>query len=152
MESCIFDFDKSPTFMMKWNKEFDVEEIATNCFYVVLVDNICDDNILDCLNADKQLRYSSEHLLMLQCSLSYTDDGDSSYITIAEDVTITFPYTDEHHTAIESFDMKGVFVTNDAGYVMGYSINTYSLNINTQFTIEEGLKLWSVLEAINNGE
>ena len=30
--------------MQKWNKEFDVEDIGTNCFYIVLVDEVCDNN------------------------------------------------------------------------------------------------------------
>ena len=145
MESCIFDFDKSPSFMMKWNKEFDVEDIGTNCFYIVLVDDECDDNIEQVLDEEKKIRYSEEHLLSLSCNLKYEDDGDNAIISLDGDVTHTFADG-------ESFDMKGVFVTNERGYVMGYSINQYSMNINNQFTMEYGLKLWSILEGKLNGE
>ena len=129
--------------MQKWNKEFDVETLGSG-FHVVLVDDICDDNILDCLN-DKKLKYASSHLLSLDCTLKYTDDGDNAIISLDGEVTHTF--ADD-----ESFNMKGIFVTNSEGYVMGYSINQYSMNINNQFVMDDGLKLWSILEGKLNGE
>ena len=152
MQSVVMDFKKSPTFMRKWNKEFDVEDIGTNCFYIVLVDDICDDNISDCLNTDNQIKYSEEHCLPVEVTLKYEEQNDNAYLTVDGDVSIIFPYTDTYHSAITSFNMKGIFVTNDAGYVMGYSINQYSVNVNTKFTIADGLKLWSLLEVVNNGE
>lgn len=152
MQSFIFDFKKSPSFLDKWNKEFDVEAINTNCFYIVLVDDICDDNILDCLNPDKQLKYSEEHLLPMECSLNYVKDGVDSYIRLDGDVDIVFPYTDNNSISHESFNMKGAFLTTDSGYVIGYSINTYSLNINTEFIIEDGLTFWSIIEGGIYGE
>lgn len=145
VESVVLDFDKSPTFMKKWNKEFDVEDIGTNCFYIVLVDDICDDNISDVLDAENKIKYDEEHLLSLKCTLKYEDDGDTSYVSLDGDVTHTFGGN-------ENFNMKGVFVTNESGYVMGYSINQYSFNISNQFILDDGLKLWTILEAKLHGE
>ena len=145
VESVVLDFDKSPTFMKKWNKEFDVEDIGTNCFYIVLIDDVCDDNISDVLDAENKIKYDEEHLLSLECTLKYEDDGDTSYVSLDGDVTHTFAEG-------ESFNMKGVFVTNESGYVMGYSINQYSFNINNQFIMDDGLKLWTISEAKLNGE
>ena len=138
--------------MQKWNKEFDVEDIGTDCFYIVLIDDVCDDNISDVLDIENKISYSEEHLLQLPCNLKYEDDGDNAYISIDGTVTLTFPYTDAHHTAIEDFNMKGVFVTNQSGYVMGYSINQYSMNISNQFILDDGLKLWSIMEGKYYGE
>ena len=145
VESVVLDFDKSPSFMMKWNKEFDVEDIGTNCFYIVLIDDICDDNITDVLDVENKIKYDEEHLLPLKCNLKYEDDGDTSYVSLDGNVTHTFAQG-------KSFNMKGVFVTNESGYVMGYSINQYSFNINNQFIMDDGLKLWTILEAKLHGE
>ena len=145
VESCILDFDKSPSFMQKWNKEFDVEDIGTDCFYIVLIDDICEDNISDVLDNENKISYSEEHLLSLPCNLKYEDDGDNAYISLDGTVTHTFE-------SDERFNMKGVFVTNQSGYVMGYSINQYSMNISNQFILDDGLKLWSILEGRVNGE
>ena len=153
MQSFIFDFKKSPSFLGKWNKEFDVEDINTNCFYIVLVDDSCNDNIEDCLNPDGQLDYAEEHLLPIQCSLKYETIGTNSYIRLDGDVDIVFPYYDEAtEITYDNFNMKGVFITTDSGYVMGYSINTYSMNINTEFIIEDGITFWSIIEGELYGE
>ena len=143
MQSFIFDFRKSPTFFQKWNKEFDVEDIGSNCFYLVLVDDICADNIDDVLTEDGQISYSNTHLLKKQCFLEYTQiDNDHSEITLDGEVEITLA---------NPFNMKGAFLTNDAGYVMGYSINTSSLQISEAIIFEDGLRFWTMGEC-NNGE
>ena len=140
MQSYIFDFEKSPSFMRKWNKEFDVEDIGTNCFNIVLVDDICDDNISDCLNQDGQLKYDESHLKSVECSLVYNEDSDYDTSNIALANSVTVPFTTD-----EVFSMKGVFITNDAGYVMGYSIYTTSINISN-LSFEKDLILWDIVE------
>ena len=140
LQSYVFDFRKSPTFDRKWNKEFDVEDIETNCFNIVLVNDICDDNIEDCLNADNQLRYNEEDMLFIDCHLVYDDTNkDNSFIALAEDCSYTFEEN-------EDFKFKGAFVTNESGYVMGYSINTYSVNITNEIIFKKDLKFWTITE------
>ena len=114
-----------------------MEDIGTNCFYIVLVDDICDDNITDVLNIDGQIRYDSSHLLSEECELSYVETGDNADITLDGDVEFTLS---------NDFPLKGAFLTNDAGYVIGYSINTYSFNISTGITFEDGLFFFSLVE------
>ena len=147
MQSYIFDFKKSPSFMRKWNKEFDVEDIGTNCFNIVLVDDVCDDNIEDVLNLDGQIKYNESHLIIAECGLNYVIDDDShEHIILNGEVEIDFADLD-----IDDFNMKGCFITNDGGYVMGYSINTFSLNISNGIIFENGLYLWSIIEGEVNG-
>lgn len=144
MQSFVFDFEKSPTFFKKWNKEFDVEDIGTNCFYIVLVDDICDDNISDVLNLDGQIKYSSDHLLSTECNLTYNEiDVDTAEIKLNGSVDIDFD-----DLTIDDFDMKGCFLTNDAGYVIGYSINTRSLNISNEFILEDGLVFFTLVRGL----
>lgn len=121
-----------------------MEDIETNCFYIVLVDDVCDDNIEDCLNSDNQLRYAESHMRSMECYLVYTETDGKGHIALSGDVTFTLGAT--------NFAMKGAFLTNDAGYVMGYSINTSSLNITNALIFEEGLRFWDIYEGVSNGE
>ena len=147
MQSYVFDFKKNPSLMSKWNKEFDVEDIGTNCFYIVLVDDICDDNFADCLD-DGQLRYSDGHTIKAECSLEYVINNNAESIVLDGDVTIDF--ADEEFT--DGFKMKGAFLTTDSGYILGYSINQFSINITTQMIFEDGLTFFDVIEGGLNGE
>ena len=134
--------------MQKWNKEFDVEDMGTNCFYIVLVDDECDNNFSDCINQDGQLRYSNQHYISVECELKYTINNNAEQIALADDVTFDFDGT----TYPESFNMKGAFLTTDSGYVMGYSINQYSINITTQMIFEKDLIFFDMVEGVSNGE
>lgn len=141
----VFDFDKSPSFYRKWNKEFDVEDINSNCFYIVIVDDICEDNINDCINNDGQLLYSeSSHVLKEECSLMYSETSNGDNADIRLNGTVTFNLSSD-------FSLKGIFIVNDSGYVLGSSINTYSLNVSDALTLEDGLYFWSLVEGVING-
>lgn len=143
MQSFVFDFEKSPTFFKKWNKEFDVEDIGSNCFYIVLVDDICDDNIEEVLNPDGQIKYDESHLISGQCALNYVEiDKDTAHVILDGETSISL---------VNDFNMKGCFLTNDAGYVIGYSINTFSLNISSGIIFEDGLYFFSLVEGDVNG-
>lgn len=133
--------------MSKWNKEFDVEDIGTNCFYIVLVDDVCYDNFADCLNNDGQLIYSDAHTIKAECSLEYVTGNTTESVVLDGDVTIDF--ADEGYD--DGFKMKGAFLTTDSGYVMGYSINQFSLNITTQMIFEDGLTFYDIVEGGING-
>lgn len=127
--------------MQKWNKEFDVENIGTNCFNIVLVDDVCDDNFSDCINPDGQLKYDTElHCKSVECSLVYSNDK----IVLGADAVINFND--------DSFDMKGVFLTTDSGYIMGYCINQVSLTVTNSMTFEEGFIFYDIVEGACNGE
>lgn len=126
--------------MQKWNKEFDVEDIGTNCFYIVLVDSVCDDNISDCLNNDGQLVYEESDMISADCSLAFNNvNSEVSIISLDGSVTFTFGEG-------ETFDMKGIFITNDAGYVLGYTINPSTVTISNQMIFEDGLIFWDIVE------
>lgn len=150
LQSYVFDFRKSPTFLRKWNKEFDVEEIETTCFYIYLLNDICYDNIEQCVDentgrftfTDEQLQNNS---LKLPCylELKYVDT-DVSDIVLKEDTEYTFG-------ADENFAMKGAFLVTDSGYVMGYSINSQSVNITNRIIFEKGLTFWNIVEGVLNG-
>lgn len=146
MQSLIFDFRKSPTFLQKWNKEFDVEDIEATCFYIVLVDDICDDNFSDCVNQDNQIKYSEDHLISSECYLKYVIDGTNEKIALDGDVTIDF----DGETNPESFSLKGAFLTNDNGYIMGYSINQQSFNVTNQMIFEDDLVFFDIIEGVLN--
>lgn len=143
MQSFVFDFEKSPTFFKKWNKEFDVEDINSNCFYIVLADDVCDDNIEDVLNADGQVKYDESHLIQELCRLNYVEvDKDTAHILLDGETSISL---------VNDFNMKGCFLTTDSGYVIGYSINTFSLNISSGIIFEDGLYFFSLVEGDVNG-
>lgn len=131
--------------MKRWNKEFDVEAMESNCFYLHLVDDVCDDNIKDCLNEDGQLRYDESHLKSMGCVLEYVeldpDDltNEDANIVLSDNVTFEF---DED----EYFPCKGVFLTTDNGYVLSYVINTRAFTLTNQMIYEEGLILIDIRE------
>lgn len=143
MQSYIFDFEKSPTFFRKWNKEFDVEDIGTNCFYIYIVNDVCENNIEDCLNSDGQLIYDDTNVLKQQCVLKYEEENENAHISLDGDVTIPVE---------GSFKMKGTFLVADSGYVIGYSINTYALNVISSIIFEDGLKFFSLVDGDLSGE
>lgn len=122
-----------------------MEDIGTNCFYIVLVDDECADNIEDCLNSDKQLVYTEEHLKSVECYLEYIEEtADNAKIVLKDDTTLLFGEN-------EMFRMKGAFLTNDNGYVMAYSINTSSLTVTNQMIFEDGLEFFEIIEGELNG-
>ena len=144
MQSYIFDFKKSPTFFKKWNKKFDVENLSSETMNIVLVDDICDDNIEDCLNSNGELKYSSPNIVSEDCTLNFVEeDVNRSYIQLDDDVTFEF--------GTANFSMKGAFLTTSEGYVLGYSINQYSLNITNEMIFEKDLIFFDIVEGVLNG-
>lgn len=130
--------------MQKWNKEFDVEAIDSNCFYIVLVDDVCDDNFSDCVNNEGYLRYSSSNYVQVECSLKYDTNNGRESIVLDADAVIDF--TDA------GFRMKGIFLTTDTGYVMGYNINQTSVLVNTSMTFEKDFIFYDIVEGATYGE
>ena len=147
MQSYIFDFRKSPTFLKKWNKEFDVEDLGNGSFYIALVNDSCADNFSECVDSDGILIYSDEALFN-GCSLEYVVNGNTESIKLAEDCTFTFDDTEYP----PRFNMKGAFLINEDHYVMGYSINQYSIPITTQMIFEAGLSFYDIVEGVLDGE
>lgn len=148
MQSYIFDFRKSPSLIQKWNKEFDVEEIDTTCFYLYLLDDICYDNIKQCLDSEGKFIFTNTqmtaHSVNQPCYLKSTHVTDTiDNIILKDDVTFTF--------GENNFAMKGAFLVTDSGYVMGYSINTYSVNVTNQMIFEAGLEFFEIIEGAYNG-
>ena len=140
MQSFVLDFDKSPSFWHDWNKKFCIDDFDSDEFKVVLVDDICKDNISECLtNGILKYKDNTDNILEASCNLKYTesDDYDDLYIQLDGDVVFTLE---------SDFSLKGLFIVNQDYYVMGASINTYSVNIATELTIEDGLYLWSLIE------
>lgn len=125
-----------------------MEEIGATCYYLILLDDICEDNIEDCLNEDKQLKYTDAqmqaHSKIAQCNLTYTDNNvDVARIVLDGDVVFNFNE--------DNFAFKGAFLVTNAGYVMGYSINPYSVNVTNQMIFEDGLKFYEIVEGAING-
>ena len=145
MQSYIFDFKKSPSFFRKgWNKKFDVDDLSNETINIVLVDDICDDNISDCINGEGELIYSSPNILSENCTLNFVDEDENrSYIQLDDDVTFELEET--------NFNMKGAFLTTSDGYVIGYSINQYSLNITNAMIFEKDLIFFDIVESVING-
>ena len=148
MQSYIFDFRKSPTFLKKWNKEFDVEDFDNSTFYIVLVNDVCADNVSECIDNNGQLVYSGSNIISNSCELEYVINGNTESIALKEDCTFTFDDT----TYPAHFNMKGAFLVNEDNYVLGYSINQYSLYITTQMIFEAGLIFYSIVESVLDGE
>ena len=150
MQSLVFDFKKSPTFFQRWNKEFDVEDLDANgiinaTFKIVIVDDVCEDNIEECLNSSGQLTYSSPHTITQDCSLKYTREGlEREYISLNGDVHFIFEEG-------ENFSLKGAFLTTNGGYVLGYSINQQSLNITNEMIFEDTLIFFDIIEGVIDG-
>ena len=135
--------------MRKWNKEFDVEDIGGNCFYIVLVDDNCEDNFSDCVNADGQLIYDESHMITAECELAYDVSDTRESIILNADCIFDFA---EDDSLPDSFKFKGAFLVTDARYVLGYSINQYSLEITTQMIFEKDLRFFGIVESVSNGE
>lgn len=148
MQSYIFDFRKSTTFLKKWNKEFDVEDFGNSTFYIVLVDENCNDNFSECINQDGQLIYDNTHSIKSECELSYVVNDNTESIVLAADCT--FDFNGEDYPT--SFNMKGAFLVNEDNYVLGYSINQYAIYITTQMIFEQGLTFYDIVEGILDGE
>ena len=109
MQSYIFDFRKSPTFMRKWNREFDVEDLGNSTFYIVLVDENCPNNFSECVDPTTgELIFQEGQYIHAECELDYVIDGNVETIVLNEDCTFDFDGT----TYPESFKMKGAFLTN----------------------------------------
>ena len=143
MQSYIFDFKKSPSFVRKFNKEFDVEDIDTKCFYLVLLDDLCLDNLSDCLNSEGKLNFTDEqmqiHSQEKEVNLVYSESEDYvGIISLKEDTTFEFGDT--------NFRFKGAFLRTNSGYVLGGSVNTYSVNITNQMIFEKDLKFFEIVE------
>jgi len=133
--------------MKKWNKEFDVEDIGTNCFYIVLVDDNCADNFSDCINQEGKLIYTNNQRISQECELAYVTNRNTESIVLNADCTFEF----DGVTYPESFKFKGAFLTTDSGFIMGYSINLYSLEITTELTFEKDLVFYDIVEGVSNG-
>lgn len=143
MQSYIFDFKKSPSFVRKFNKEFDVEDIDTKCFYLVLLDDLCPDNLSDCLNSEGKLNFTDEqmqiHSQEKEVNLVYSESEDYvGIISLKEDTTFEFDIT--------NFRFKGAFLRTNNGYVLGGSVNTYSVNVTNQMIFEKDLKFFEIVE------
>ena len=48
--------------------------------------------------------------------------------------------------------MKGAFLTTYDDYVLGYSINQFSITITTQMIFEDGLTFYDIVDGVYNGE
>lgn len=145
MQSYIFDFEEAPSFFLKWNKEFDVESFDNSTFNIVLVDDICEDNIEDCIDANGDLLYSGEHVLTKECSLRYEHRTNLGLGVIVLDSETVFELLENN------FSLKGAFITTSGGYVMGYSINSFGINLTNQVIFEEDLILWDIAEGETHG-
>lgn len=145
MQSFIFDFKKSPTFFTKgWNKKFDVDDLSNETINIVLVDDICDDNISDCIDSGGELIYTSSNTLSENCTLNFVEEDENRcYIQLDDDVTFDLDN--------DNFSMKGAFLTDSSGYVIGYSINQYSLNITNEMVFEKDLIFFDIVEGVLNG-
>lgn len=149
MQSLVFDFKKSPTFFQRWNKEFDVEDLDGNgvinaTFKIVIVNDVCEDNIEDCINNSGQLIFTSPNALSETCSLKYSREGlEREYISLNGDVTFEFEDT--------NFSLRGAFLTTNSGYVLGYSINQQSLNVTNEMIFEDTLIFFDILEGVIDG-
>lgn len=149
MQSYIFDFKKNTSLMRKgWNKEFDVGDMGASSFHIVLVDGNCKDNFSECVDSDGKLIYSNSQKISQECELVYVATGNTESLVLNEDCT--FEFNGEDYP--ESFKFKGAFLTTDENYVLGYSINQYSLQITTQMKFEKGLVFFDITEGVFDGE
>lgn len=124
--------------------------MESSSFNIYLLNDICYDNIEQCVDENTgKFVFSSEQLqansLVLPCQLELKYiDNDVSDIVLKEDTEHTFD-------ADENFAMKGAFLVTDEGYVMGYSINSQSVNITNRIIFEKGLTFWNIVEGVLNG-
>ena len=147
MQSYVFDFDKSPTLFKKWNKEFDVEDLTSTCFYIAIVDEECDDNLNNCLDSEGHLIYAeTSHTKTVECALTYTDTNDygDAIVSLSEEVSFEFEEN-------EMFALKGCFLLSDSGYVLCGSTNTFSVNVTNEIIFEKGLNFFTIVEGVFNG-
>lgn len=140
-DSFSFDFRKSPSFLRKWNKEFDVEDLENTTFKIILVNENCDNNIEDCLT-DGVLKYGASDCLIEDCTLKY-DELDSDNVNITLDGDVTFTINDP-------FQLKGAFITTSSKYVLGYSINTSSLSIYNEMIFKDEMVIWDIMDGVNH--
>lgn len=141
LDSFIFDFEKSPTFFKKWNKEFDVENLGSGTFNIVLVGEECPNNIEDCLNGTALQSFSNA--LTESVDLVF-DEIDRDTFSIKVDGDVVFDIGEDNN-----FPLKAAFLTSSnttTNYVMGFSINQNSINVSNEVIFEDGLVFWSVAE------
>lgn len=141
LDSFIFDFEKSPTFFKKWNKEFDVENLGSGTFNIVLVGEECPNNIEDCLNGTALQSFSNA--LTESVDLVF-DEIDRDTFSIKVDGDVVFDIGEDNN-----FSLKAAFLTSSnttSNYVMGFSINQNSINVSNEVIFEDGLVFWSVAE------
>ena len=141
LDSFIFDFEKSPTFFKKWNKEFDVDNLGSGTFNIVLVGEECPNNIEDCLNGTALQSFSNA--LTESVDLVF-DEIDRDTFSIKVDGDVVFDIGEDNN-----FSLKAAFLTSSnttSNYVMGFSINQNSINVSNEVIFEDGLVFWSVAE------
>ena len=82
-----------------------------------------------------------------------SDNTYSSFFLIGNyTLSKNFTIQNDGETYPTSFKMKGAFLTTDTGFVLGYSINQYTLEITTQMIFEKDLTFFDIVEVVSDGE
>lgn len=141
----MLDWKKSPLFFREWNSKFTVATMNgdTENFRIILASD-CADDISDCLNNGGGLNGSVTRLTTLNVGLEYKDSVNGEPFTIELSNSATYNLGENVET------LRGVFLTNVGGFVLGYCIFNNHFQITDSITFEEGLRFWS--ESNTEGE
>lgn len=149
MDEYAFDFTKVDNFLDDLNREgkfdsLDMDGISKN-YKMVLVSE-CPNDIEKCLDEDGTLNDEVEIIDTLGvddglCSLLWSKGINSERSISFADSSVTYNLGD--NTA----DLKAVFLVNmveGSGYVLAYSINSYSFPIEGEIILPCDGMLWSM--------
>lgn len=132
--SHLFDWSKTPQFVDKFNKGFDLVSMngSSNNFQLV-ISSFCPSDIDDCLTSNGTLNNDVTQTQTLDCALKWQDNT----IKLGNNVT--------WNIGTSIVPIKAIFLKDkNTGFVLGYSINTTAFDVTNQLKFNKDIVFWSI--------
>lgn len=132
--SHLFDWSRTPKFLERWGKSFDVASMNGSTNFQLVFSSYCPSSIGDCLNSNGSLNSNVTITKVSDCGLKWQDD----VIKLSADVTWSI--------GDDIVPLKAVFLRDkNSGFVLGYSINNTPFEITNQLKLNKDLIFWSII-------
>ena len=132
--SHLFDWSRTPKFLERWGKSFDVASMNGSNNFQLVFSSYCPSSIGDCLNSNGSLNSNVTLTKVSDCGLKWQDD----VIKLSADVTWSI--------GDDIVPLKAVFLRDkNSGFVLGYSINNTPFEITNHLKLNKDLIFWSII-------
>ena len=132
--SHLFDWSRTPLFLTKWGKSFDVASMNGASNFQLVVASYSPSDIEDCLDANGTLNNDVTVAQAIDCGLKWQDD----VIKLNADVTWSI--------GDSIVPLKALFLRDkNSGFVLGYSINNTSFEVTNQLKFNKDTIFWSII-------